>query len=277
MEPFKTFYAEPPIDTPNLSIHALGTREWMRPCLVDRPSGTGDHLFMHFHQATTIGTPSGPQPFPAHTLVVWAPEHGHYYGSLRGRWCHSWMHCDGAAVTRALAAADVPLATPITDVDPAFIETCVTAMHDEIRGHAPADEVIVESHLQILARELGRLARARIPRPAVPKRWLDIRRRLEERFAEPVRLRDLAAIADCSVPHFCSEFKRHIGTSAVEFAIRQRMHRAGILLRDRNLSVTDIAAQVGYEDIHHFSKLFKKHHGCAPRMMRERWAFRTGA
>ncbi|MBA3709334.1 MAG: helix-turn-helix transcriptional regulator [Planctomycetes bacterium] len=271
MKPFKTFYADPPIETPELSIHALGVGEWMAPCIIDRPSGTGDYLFMHFHHETTLGTPHGPQAFPANTLMVWAPEHGHYYGRLASRWCHSWMHCDGSAVGRMLDAAAVPLATPITGVDPAIIESSVAAMHDEIQRHARADVLIVESQVQILARELGRIARSRIPSAAVPRRWLDLRRHLEESVGEAVRLRDLAKRAGCSVPHFCSEFKRHFGTSAIDFAIRSRMHRAAILLRDRNLSVTSIAGQVGYEDIHHFSKLFKKHHGCAPRTLRQRW------
>lgn len=41
-----------------------------------------------------------------------------------------------------------------------------------------------------------------------------------------------------------------------------------MLLRDRNRSIGAIAAEVGCHDLHHFSKLFKKHHGRAPRVLR---------
>lgn len=46
--------------------------------------------------------------------------------------------------------------------------------------------------------------------------------------------------------------------------IQQRMHRAVYLLRDINQSVTEVGRAVGYEDIYHFSKLFKRHIGIAP-------------
>ncbi|MBA2479833.1 MAG: helix-turn-helix transcriptional regulator [Planctomycetes bacterium] len=272
MKPFRTFYVEPPIDTAELSIHALGLQEWMSPRHIDRPAGTGDHLFMHFHQETFIGSDAQARVWPAHTLIVWPPGHGQFYGSLTGRWCHSWMHCDGDAIARALSAAEVPLSTPIVGVDPDILETGVHAMHEEIRGHSPPDAVIVDSFVQILVRGLGRVARARSLGPSIPTRWLEMRRHLEAHFAEPLRLADLAQRARCSVPHFCSEFKRHFRISAIEFAIRLRVHRATILLRDRNLDVGEIAALVGYEDVHHFSKLFKKHTGSSPMRLRERWA-----
>ncbi len=268
MEPLRIFYSEPPLDNDEIALHALGIREWMPAQMINRPSGTGDYLFMHFHQETVIGVPSGAQPFPAHTLMVWGPLDGHLYGQTAAKWCHSWMHVEGRAVARALDAAGVPLATPITGVDPRILEGCVSLIHGEVRRNARADEVIVANLLDILAREIGRVANAR-GAPSVPSRWLDLRRHLEECFAEPMRLKDLAKRAGCSVPHFCAEFKRHFRCSAIEFVIRQRMHRARMLLRNRNTTVTDVAEAVGYDDIHHFSKLFRKHHGMPPSEMRE--------
>jgi AraC-like DNA-binding protein len=267
VEPLRLFYADPPIATREVSIHALGIHEWMEPGLVNRPAGTGDYLIMHFHQPVLLGVAGGTREVPAHTLMAWGPRDGHLYGWERARWNHSWMHCHGRAVGRALEAAGVPLATPIP-IEARALEDCVRAIHGEIRRNARADEAIVCDHLDILARELGRAVAG--GGTAVPARWLELRRHLEECFDQPLRLRELARRAGCSVPHLCAEFKRWFGCSAIEFAIRQRMHRALLLLRNRNLAIGEIASAVGYQDLHHFSKLFTKRHGAPPSAVRRK-------
>jgi AraC-like DNA-binding protein len=269
MDPLRLFFATPPIATREVEIHALGIREWMEPGIVNRPAGTRDHLIMHFHQEVVIGVAGGPREFPPDTLMAWGPRDGHFYGQSARRWCHSWMHCHGLAVARALEAAGVPLATPIVGVEPRILESCVAALHGEIRRHARPDEAIVCAQIEILARELARAARTG-EGPAIPARWLELRAHLEACFDQAVSLGTLARRARCSVPHLCSEFKRWFGCSAIDFVIRLRMHRALLLLRNRNLPVAEVAAAVGYEDIHHFSKLFRRRHGASPRAMRER-------
>ena len=58
------------------------------------------------------------------------------------------------------------------------------------------------------------------------------------------------------MPHFCSEFKRHFGESAIQHLIRLRLQHAVYLLRDENLRIGEVAEQTGYEDLYYFSKLF---------------------
>ncbi len=40
-------------------IHRLGLREKMKPCIVDRPEGTQDYLFMLFHARVQVRTRRG--------------------------------------------------------------------------------------------------------------------------------------------------------------------------------------------------------------------------
>ena len=44
----------------------------------------------------------------------------------------------------------------------------------------------------------------------------------------------------------------------------QRAEHAQSLLLNHNLRISEVAARVGYTDIYHFSKLFKKHLGTSP-------------
>jgi AraC-like DNA-binding protein len=264
----RVFYAEPPIDSDNLSIHALGANEWMAPCIINRPAGTGDHLLMAFHQEMELSPGAEPVRVPGDCLMVWTPTDGHYYGRTDQPWNHSWIHCDGTFVAKQLAAARIPTNTPIADFAPDILERCVADIHREIHGHARPDEVIVENLLHNLIREIGRVVHVRAAGGDIPPAFLELRRHLEAHFAERIVLADLACRMRCSVPHFCAEFKRHFQTSAIEFVIRLRLHRAHMLLRDHNVGISAIAAEVGYDDIHHFSKLFRKRYGMSPRAMR---------
>lgn len=94
---------------------------------------------------------------------------------------------------------------------------------------------------------------------------------LDGHFHTPIILANLAARCHCSIPHFCNEFKKYFHCSAIEYVTRLRMHQAEYLLRDENLSVTEIARRVGYEDIYYFSKRFKQHFGLSPQNLRKRF------
>jgi AraC-like DNA-binding protein len=97
----------------------------------------------------------------------------------------------------------------------------------------------------------------------------DIRRQLEMDFNQSVTLEELAAQTGLSVSHFCAKFKQAFGNSAIDYLIEQRMQQAAYLLYDQNLKIQEIAKRVGYDDVFHFSKLFKKHHGQSPRALRK--------
>ncbi|MBA3845158.1 MAG: helix-turn-helix transcriptional regulator [Planctomycetes bacterium] len=258
----RIFYAPPPLDGKDLALHGVGVREWMRPGTVDRPGGTGDWLIMAYHQGMHFGERRSNGP----SLMVWSPRHGHRYGCDEGEWCHSWIHCAGASVARLVAASGLPLDQPIAPIDMAGIERCLDGIHREAQVQPASDAVIVENLLHILLRTAARAARA--TDTAVPASLLNVRHHIDAAFTEPQALTDLARMADCSVGHLCAGFKRWFGVSAIDYAIGLRMQRARILLGDRNLSVHAVARAVGYEDLHHFSKLFRKRHGKPPSAMR---------
>lgn len=58
--------------------------------------------------------------------------------------------------------------------------------------------------------------------------------------------------------------------TASEFVVELRMQRARELLTEGQLSIRDIALEVGYDYLTNFSKAFKRHSGLSPRAFRER-------
>lgn len=79
---------------------------------------------------------------------------------------------------------------------------------------------------------------------------------------------DLARRFCLSPQYFGEIFKRDTGMSVKEFQRECRMEMAMTLLRDGTLSVTEVAAEVGLEDLAYFSRLFKRKFGVPPRRAR---------
>lgn len=68
-----------------------------------------------------------------------------------------------------------------------------------------------------------------------------------------------------SPSHLSRTFKKETGQSLVDYITEQRVLKAKKLLLETNLSITDIAAEVGFDSAAYFSTCFKNQLGFSPR------------
>uniref|UniRef100_UPI00406D4F04 helix-turn-helix domain-containing protein n=1 Tax=Paenibacillus sp. FSL E2-0178 TaxID=2921361 RepID=UPI00406D4F04 len=80
---------------------------------------------------------------------------------------------------------------------------------------------------------------------------------------------DIASELGISASHCYRVFRQVFGISPREFLSEQMLHEAKVLLDDPSLSVSRISGILGYRDIAHFSRQFKRWHGTSPREYRE--------
>jgi AraC family transcriptional regulator len=92
---------------------------------------------------------------------------------------------------------------------------------------------------------------------------------IHENIAYDLSLKELATIAGMGSHHFGNLFKRSTGLSPYQYVIQQRLDRAKELLKDRDLSIVDIAVQTGFANQSHLTRLFSKHLAITPRQYRE--------
>ena len=93
--------------------------------------------------------------------------------------------------------------------------------------------------------------------------------RLRERPSEQPSVEALAAEAAMSPDHFTRVFKSITGRSPQAAAIEARIDRARHLLAVTPMSVSEIAAALGYRDVYFFSRQFKRVVGMTPTAFRE--------
>jgi len=90
---------------------------------------------------------------------------------------------------------------------------------------------------------------------------------IDEGYAEPLTVDDLARTAGLSRFHFSRLFREQVGASPYQHLVSVRVERAAELLRRGGRSVTEAALSVGFQDLSRFSRAFAQRFGCRPSQM----------
>ena len=87
---------------------------------------------------------------------------------------------------------------------------------------------------------------------------------IDEDVSRKVDVSTLAKEAALSKFHFYRCFKNAFGLSPYQYLLKKRLERSMELLSEGNCLVTDVAYEVGFNDIYSFSKSFKKYFNACP-------------
>lgn len=87
---------------------------------------------------------------------------------------------------------------------------------------------------------------------------------ISDNYSAKISLDAVAAKACMSKYHFSRLFKKATGTTYQGYLNECRIEKAKELLESGNLPITEIAFAVGYADMTHFARTFKKMSGFAP-------------
>lgn len=92
---------------------------------------------------------------------------------------------------------------------------------------------------------------------------------IEEYSHQSVDLAGIAAEFDLSPFHFLRLFSAVTGVTPHQYLVRSRLRRAAQLLIDEERSITDIAIDVGFQDLSNFVRTFHRAAGVSPRNFRQ--------
>lgn len=87
---------------------------------------------------------------------------------------------------------------------------------------------------------------------------------MEAHLDSHLSLDQVAREAGMSKFHFCRHFKTNTGLTFREFLAQRRIARATELLREGNRSVSEVYLDVGFKDLSHFGRVFRKITGQPP-------------
>jgi transcriptional regulator GlxA family with amidase domain len=107
--------------------------------------------------------------------------------------------------------------------------------------------------------------------PELLRRLLRAKDRMDAASHEDWPVRRLAAVSHVSAAHFARSFKEAFGVPPHRYLLTRRIERATALLRDSELSITEIAFQTGWGSLGTFGRTFRDVTGESPGAIRARW------
>jgi AraC-like DNA-binding protein len=87
---------------------------------------------------------------------------------------------------------------------------------------------------------------------------------LRQNLAEPPPLEELGKKIGCSHFYLSRVFSAQTGQTITQHLRQLRMEKAAELLKTRQYNVTEVALEVGYNSLSHFSAAFQETFGCCP-------------
>lgn len=155
------------------------------------------------------------------------------------------------------------------------ISSIAAVLKTELESDSVGGKFYVESAITFLA---AHLLRHHCSRTQMFKNYADglPKYRLREAIAyinehlnEEISLEAIANHLHMSQYYFCHLFKQSIGISPYQYVLQQRIEKAKQLLKQRKLTIINVALECGFANQTHFTKHFRKLTGTTPRAYRE--------
>ncbi len=150
------------------------------------------------------------------------------------------------------------------------VDTRLLNFFDSLKSYSFEDGVNAEYLTKIKLLELlFNLARAN---SVILSQLLDLRPHfrpditaiVEDNFMSPLSLTQLAMLAGRSLSSFKRDFLTTYNMPPSTWLRRRRLEKARELFLNTTMTVTDVCYTLGFENLAHFSRLFKSHFGYSP-------------
>ena len=92
-----------------------------------------------------------------------------------------------------------------------------------------------------------------------------ILRFIANNYSAKLTTRSLAEHFYLDESYFCNFFKAETGQTVLQYLNAFRVEKAAVLLQNTELSVTEVACRVGFDDPNYFARVFRRHMGGSAR------------
>ncbi len=135
---------------------------------------------------------------------------------------------------------------------------------ERLNRHGTSPDYRTVHILEDIMLQLNEQPRAGIPHTPSRAKIINLMNRIELHPERKLDLKQAAHKLGVSYPHFRKLFREISGMPPAQYALDKRLVKATAMLRDPELSISEIAGELGFYDVFHFSKIFKKKHGISP-------------
>ena len=204
------------------------------------------------------------------TLMIVPPKCGYKHTVLgkSGEVNYLWVHFTGSEIKERLEKYGIELFPAINETNP--INNISNRFQKLFEGFARNDKFRDSDLSALLDRLLIEIGRAIFNKRAEKISLSKSLRYINEFYTSNIKITELAKIENMCMTSYNLHFKKQMGIAPTKYIIRLRMDSAKDLLKNSNLSISEISAMCGYNDYNFFSRAFKSVNGISPTEYRKK-------
>mgnify|MGYP000096110429 FL=1 len=240
---------------------------------IDRKNGTDDYLLLYLKSNVTILTEEGEITTAEPSFILYEKGFHQKYYDREGPFINDWMHFEIEPYNQFFERLEIPFETPVVLTDNKVITDMLADLYVECFNVGEQHNYIMDKKASVLFHKFSDMYRITMNGSATTNKHLkeltEIRRKIHNYEFIPDGAEQVAEMLNISTSHCQHIYKEFFGISIHQDMIRGRIEHAAALIQTTDMSISEIAAACGYENLEHFSRQFKKVKGCAPKQYRK--------
>ena len=229
--------------------------------VITRPHGTGDYLFLYF-------------PYPMHFIlndkhfttkkdacIIFSPGMPHHFYA-ETQFCNSFVHID--ATPQEMSEFKLDYGKFFYPPNISGINNTINNIKTEFLEKHTHSDVMIDSYIRQLLVISERFF-VKDEGDELKQQFTAIRSDILKNYSKNYNISNLAARTCMSRSRFYDYYKKFFNSSPKQDILNIRMEAAQILLSDKSKTTAQIAMEIGFENVEHFTRYYKKHFGIPPR------------
>lgn len=197
------------------------------------------------------------------TLVIIPKNIPHRYGaSTRNPWSIYWAHFDGynAGSFFSWAAVSKIISLSVPGEKLRYLTGLFDSIYEELeKGYYVDNLVFTSNAFAYFLSVIFSLYRASSSFPPKQAKYIeDAVRFMQDNVERSLTLADISSELKLSCNHIINLFKSKTGCTPIDYFIRLKIQKACQFLELTDLTVSEIAARLGFSDQYYFSRIFRK-------------------
>ena len=199
-------------------------------------------------------------------FIVYPDQIISYCADKEDPWQYCWVGFNGAEAQRLVDLTPFQPDQLILSLNDDSIHQALMDIYNA-RGNNPTDEMNMIGRLYLFLGKLINLKNDAREESDITSTYIENALKfIQYNYSHSIDSTSIADSIGISRSHLYRVFIKHLGLSPNDYLTQYRINRACSLLRNSDLTISNIANSVGYDDPLYFSRVFKKVKGVSPSM-----------
>ncbi len=240
--------------------------------VIDRPCGRIDFLFLHIKTPCTLVINDSIHTIISPSGILLDSNTPHCYFPTGGSYEDDYLHFAPENREKFLSELTFPLNTPLLITKDSFIPEILRLIGKEFtleNKNSSKAYILLINLLMIKFGDEFNLHEQRVVSIPHYDDLLAVRNRIISSPGGNWNIEELAQQAHLSHAYFQVMYKKVFGITCINDVINVKIARAKILLTTTELTIRQVAQELGYNEVYHFIRQFKKATGTTPGAFRK--------